>query len=330
MKKIIFLLCTFIFFQACASTPKKSLQEIIDEKPVYHLKNHTFNTNSSIESRCTKIPELILNNLQEIDQNEKYKHYQLNDEQRKILNNCIEKLPPVYKKVLKRRLIGIYFVENLLGSGWTDWIVDENNNVYSYIAMNPVQLKYNLSEWISIKENTCFIKDNPDYQIKVDCGTNQPGLLYIMLHELSHVIDYAENYTPYVEPNLKDYIKMKVKEKDFTKNIWKDYRLPIEKYNYKLRDKVTFYGFSKGPKIKISQSEEVYKQLSKTPFASLYSTKLWADDFAEYITFYHMTQKMGIPFKINIYNKDELIYSYEPMKSSLVQKRYKLMKEFYK
>lgn len=69
--------------------------------------------------------------------------------------------------------------------------------------------------------------------------------------------------------------------------------------------------------------------LSQTPFASLYSSKLWADDFAEYVTFYHLTQKMGLPFKINIYNKGELIYSYEPMKSALVKTRFPLMEKFY-
>ena len=218
MKKKILCFLIFLFILSCTSTPEKSVQEYIDGEPAFHLKNYSFDPESSLESRCTKTPELILISLRKMLKRDDYNDYSITDEERKIVN---------------------------------------------------------------------------------------------------------------VESYIRDYLKMEIKEKEFTKGVWKDYSLPLNQYNYKLRNKVTFYGNKKGSKIKLSQSMRVYKQLSQTPFASLYSSKIWPDDFAEYVTFYHLSQKMGLPFKINIYNKGELIYSYEPMKSALVKTRFPLMEKFY-
>ena len=85
-----------------------------------------------------------------------------------------------------------------------------------------------------------------------------------------------------------------------------------------------------GPKINISDSAEVYKQLSGTPFASLYGSQNWMEDLTEFVTFYHLTQKLNQPYIIKVYNKDDLIFSYEPMKSKKIQERFKVIEKLYK
>jgi hypothetical protein len=113
-----------------------------------------------------------------------------------------------------------------------------------------------------------------------------------------------------------------------TGGIWKGYKKTIK--NYRFMERVTFYGFRKGPKINISEAADIYRGLAKSPFVSLYSTLSWAEDVVELLTFYHITEKMKRPFVISVFRDDELVYRLEPMKNPLVRKRFPKLKIFYR
>ena len=80
----------------------------------------------------------------------------------------------------------------------------------------------------------------------------------------------------------------------------------------------------------IDRAESVYEALRRTPFASLYGSSNWHDDLAEYVTWYHLTQKLGQPYRIVIRDAGKETFAYEPMKSPIVRNRFDQMDTFYR
>ena len=69
----------------------------------------------------------------------------------------------------------------------------------------------------------------------------------------------------------------------------------------------------------IDRAKSVYEALRRTPFASLYGSSNWHDDLAEYVTWYHLTQKLTQPYRIVIREAGKETFAYEPMKSQIVR-----------
>ncbi|OGS22302.1 MAG: hypothetical protein A2252_04895 [Elusimicrobia bacterium RIFOXYA2_FULL_39_19] len=298
-------------------------------QPAYKLESYEFDPNTPLVSRVKKVPDFLLESIKKMDNEDNYLPYTPTEEEMNLIKEELGALPEKYKTVLQKRLIGIYFIDNLLGNGLADWIFDQDDNVYSYIAFNPRSLKLGINELVTNKENTCFINDDSTVKVSIDCGNELPGFVYILLHETSHLADANVNITPYVEPLFSEYFGFEGKNRNFVKNVWADYRTPAKKADFPYRSKITVYGFNNGPKIKLSNAKAVYAQFKKTPFASLYSTTNWGDDFADYFTYYHITQKLKQPYRITVKdNSGEFVY--EPMKSRLVRKRFKIVEALYK
>ena len=59
------------------------------------------------------------------------------------------------------------------------------------------------------------------------------------------------------------------------------------------------------------------------------NSKNWHDDLAEVVTWYHLTEKLKQPYRIEIRKKGQVIFVYEPMRSGLVRSRFDQMKRFY-
>jgi len=296
--------------------------------PVHFLKNHTFHHSLPVVERTGAIPSNILNHMRNFDSRPDYSGYNPDQADLKIINSSINLLPGHIRKLLNGHLLGIYFINDFLGSGLTDWITDENGNFYCYMVINPLSLKTDLSDYITQKEATCFKNDSETIRISIDCGGGHKGFLYILLHESVHVVDYITHITPYVEDAVLPFRGEIPDSTPLTENIWEGYDRPV--YDFVMRKQITFYGLNKGPKILISDASKLYKGLSQTPFVSLYSTMNWAEDIAEFLTFYHLTAILGKPYKISIFNKNKQIYSCEPMLNPLVKKRFETIKFFYK
>ena len=62
---------------------------------------------------------------------------------------------------------------------------------------------------------------------------------------------------------------------------------------------------------------------------SLYSTLNWAEDIAEYLTFYHLSEKMKTRVEIRVSKDGCEIYRLEPMKKPAIRARIAGMEMFY-
>jgi len=299
----------------------------ITKMPIKVLKNYSLHFDKSPEKRIFRVPDFLMKKWMKWDKRTDYKVFMPEKKDLHRIAAVIKKLPPLHYKVLKKKLIAIYFVENILGSGIADWVIGPNNEFYYYIILNPNNLKNTMSEQLTWRTSTAFIKNSGKEKVYIDCGAKLSGLDYILLHEVTHIVDYEKRITPFVESKIKNIQPGKNKDHKFTTSVWKDYKVSKELFPY--QKGIKFYGLSGKPELKSSDSVKIYRSLEKTSYVSLYGTTTWAEDLADFLTFYHITQRMKIPYVIKIKKGNKRIYSYEPMKNSLVKKRFKHMKIFY-
>ena len=319
---MIFLLSAPLYLWSGSSRPD-SLKE-----PERIFENYGFSGKTPVDRRIKKSPPFVLTYLKNLDGRDDYSDHELTPEELEIIKKSIELLPAGTRRTMEERLLGIYFINNFLGSGFADWVLDKENNFYVFLVFNPVVLKKNISQTITDKEKTCFIPNDPSYEIYLDCGTELSGFYYILLHETAHLVDYVSQVTPYTEEEVKIYKNIIKPSTPFISGVWKTYNKTIEEYTF--RKEVTFYGFHKGPRINISRAPEIYRALSMTPLPTLYGTLNWAEDIAEMLTFYHITEKLKYPFIIKVLKNGKEIYRLEPMKNPHIRKRLRHLEIFYR
>jgi hypothetical protein len=298
-----------------------------DTDPAHMFGSYRLDKDSSLASRVTPTPRVVLNYLMKLDNRTDYEPYTPNGDEMKIVDSAIASLPATHKNILQKRLVGVYFIRNFFGNGLADWVVDTQNTVYAILVFNAGVFSKNLSELLTEKEKTCFQADDPAYDIRIDCGKKYNGFYYILAHEATHAVDYVTNITPYTDRQYRDYMKISASETEFTKAVWSGYDASRDRYVFS--NKVFFYGSPK-PQLRISESETVYKELARSPFASLYGSQSWAEDLAELAVFYHITGMLGQPYCITVTRKGKPAVSVRTMESQEVRKRLPLIQQLYR
>jgi hypothetical protein len=322
---VFLIICFFLILISPACS--EDINQIIRSTPAHQFKNFNFDRKSEITGRIKNKPDFILKYLVELDGRKDYSIYTPTKQETAVISDYINKLPPLNRKTLQEKLLAVYFINNFTSNGLTEWVVDENKNMYAFMVFNPNTLKKNITETISGKEKTNFISEN-GWDIKLDCGTEYSGFFYILLHESTHVVDYVHRITPFAEPAIKDLYPDIKASTPFTLGYWNDYFKTEREFSF--RSKITFYGMGKGPVTKYSEAPEVYKNLANSPYPTLYSCISWAEDLAESVTFYHLTGKLHQKFSIQVYKNKKPVYIHEPMNSPDVRKRFENIKIFYK
>jgi len=321
----VLLLCISLAVAFLTCIVVKNRHAKID--PVHYLKNHEFDKSVPIEKRTGEIPGVILAHMRELDGRSDYKGYTPDSSDMKEIARSLDNIPLLAKTVLAERLIGIYFIRDMIGSGLTEWVIGNDNMFYGFIVINPGSLKTGLSDYITEKEKTCFKAMGAGDGLRVDCGSDYTGFLYIILHESVHLVDYANFLTPFVEDAVLPFRGDIPDSTPFTENIWERYDLP--KHDFAGRKNVTFYGLGGGPKIPFSQAAEVYSEVENSPFPSLYASMNWAEDLAEMVTFHHITSILNKPYRISVIIQGRETYSSRPMERRPVKNRLAAIKIFY-
>ncbi|MCP4134285.1 MAG: hypothetical protein GY754_25145 [bacterium] len=327
MKKYRFIVIFLLSLVLCSTSGNSDPWKLVQQTPHKKIQLLSFDPSSPVISRIASCPNDLLKLWKKLDKRDNYSPYTPSRNEIKIIQEALNKLPRLHKKVLKERLIGIYFINNFHGSGVTDWTINSDNRIYTYIIINPSVLTKDFSTLVTQKDKTCFNINDPSIDISINCGKKYSGFLYILLHESTHAVDYVVNITPYVEPDMVKYNKNAPQKTPFTKWIWDTYKKPETAYPF--RTDVTFYGFNKGPRVNIVRALDMYSSLSRSPFVSLYGSLNWAEDLAEFVTYYHLTQKLGEKYVISVKKNNKVLFSYEPMKSAAVKERFSTMKRFY-
>jgi hypothetical protein len=281
-----------------------------------------------LQSRIGATPEFLLQYIRDLDKNPGYWDYRLDERGRKTVESALYSLPGYLRETLTDRLLGIYFIEGLAGSGVTEWVSDEDGKIYAFMLYNPRILDMDMPYLLTWKENTAFNNDDPRMRIRISCGEGMDGFFYILLHESLHVYDYAHRVTPYCDDGIREYQNLGTGHSSFTKGLWCDYAAPCSRPWF--HGKVRFYGLGGPGLLPISKAREVYESLSQGPFLSIYSTQSWAEDVAELATFYHLTEVLHYPYRIDVLKDGTVLGSYHPGEFPKVKERFGMIRGLYK
>lgn len=263
-----------------------------------------------------------------------YMAYTPGEEELKIVRSIIDNIPEKMAKDIAPRFLGVFFIENLVGSAITDFLYD-GKDIYTFIVFNSKVLRMGASDWITDKEKSAFILDSPEYDIKIDIGNDIPGFYYIFYHEFAHAYDYVFKVTPREEhmDSAKEFVdnlrlRKGCKDYPFVCKVWEAYALPTEGYDFEGRENITFYGLSNGPKLNISEAAEIYRNLEKSSFVTLYGAQSWMEDFAEYTAMYMSSEVLGRPWELTVTKNGNTIYKTDqPIRRENIANRAAIVKD---
>ena len=219
------------------------------------------------------------------------------------LKAAFAQIPPQVKAMLTSRLAGIYLVDGIGSTGFSDVIVaPDGRQVGGFIVLDSTALtNRNANTWATWRENTPF-KPSPRTTIRATIepaasDTRTAAIQYILVHELAHVLAVANNIHPpwdvkpeQPKPDAYQYFDLAWSVRDGKYVTRFDADFPQR------RDVVYYFG----PRIDADDAAAVYARLEHTNFTSLYASTHPADDFAEAFASYVHTQLMGRPFEITI------------------------------
>jgi hypothetical protein len=279
------------------------------KNPNKKLKSYAFNPDSSLESRVGPAPTFLVETLKKWDNKKDYEPYTPTSEENALLRAWLAALPAKMREAFRKRLIGMFFVKNLVGNGLTDFALDEKGNIYPLIVFNPVGFGRTLSQTLTLRDASAF---KGDAEILVNCGEGERGMQYTVLHEGTHAYDFIRGVTPYVD-DVEVYATRGGKGLDASWDVWASDSRPKPQWDYPARHKIHFYGLSGGPELDANEASAVYAQLAASPFVSLYGSQSWAEDVAELFTFYHLTRALKRECEVRVTNSAEP-FQFEPMK----------------
>ena len=285
----------------------------------------------SVLERISGVEGKMLQYLQAMDNNQRYATHQITDAERQLLAVWIARLPPAHRQLMDSRLVAIALVDGFKGSGMTDFLRMGDSKAYPQrfiLFVNADILGKTMSERLSERDGSVFKPAKDGGRLKVTAslsdGGEPPAIWFLLMHEASHLYDYVKHVTPKIESNLPDDgdARGKSAERPFTRDIWLDADHAAAQADFSLRSQLRFYGLQE-PRLEFSQAGELFDQLLSSPFASIYGSQSWAEDWAELSTWYQFTRAGG-KLRIQLVDKGGTVEkTWLPLDNPRVQARFK-------
>jgi hypothetical protein len=312
--------CLF-FFLPQSFAQKKT--EVISPGGKAHIQiNGGLDPKTSLRSRVGETPGAVIKRFRDAGMNPK--EHQLTATELLIVDSAIAKLPPLHRRVLRDHLQSISFLDEMPNTALTSPVnKDERFKLYN-ITIRAAILKQTTSQWVTEKERTCFDAGSSGLNVFIQAG-GMNALIYVLLHEATHVVDGSLELLPGV--TAEGELQNKIKRTAFVNGTWSERTVLLPKFQDSVLNTIRFR--QGGEVLPIEKAKLVYPALAKTPLVSLYSGSSWHEDLAEFLSVYHFTQQMGQPFRIVLKDDDKEVFLYEPMKSPLVKSRWKAIRQFY-
>lgn len=219
---------------------------------------------------------------------------------------AIADLPMAIWALFDERLVGVYFVEGLGGTGYTEYVFDaQGKPTKGFIVLDAgVLADQRANAWATWKENTPFAPGTSyrlDARIEAAADDNRRNAIqYILLHELGHVLSIGADIHPPWNLSPKE-IDAAAKYPFFDLSWTIDRK--ADKYrsrfdaNFPQRASTVYYF---GAKLAAADMLPAYASLKATNFPSLYAATLPGDDFAESFASYVHVVLMRRPWQVTI------------------------------
>ncbi len=315
-------LITLCTLYSCRTTG--TVRDFLDTIPAKNLGSYIFSPDSELTERVNVSSDIVMGYLEDFDDPDgNYSLYEPAETELKLLDGYFHLLPARYQEILTERLVGVYFVENFHGSGMADYVLSQDGKVYAILVLNPIVFEKDISGLLTWKERTNFRPDESGYNVRIEVTGDYSGLLYILAHECTHIVDYVDRVTPYVEPVFLTLWGKAEGTFTFTEQYWSDYDKVKTRLEYK--DRLDFYGTEENKKIPDMEIPSVYEELETTLFVSLYSYLNWAEDLAEYCAMYLIARTLGLSYTIRVAQSDITLLEYRPFDNPAVLARAKYL-----
>jgi hypothetical protein len=229
------------------------------------------------------------------------------------LRDAFAELPAEVRRLFDDRLVGVYLVDSLGGTGYTDAVLDaQGKQVAGMVVLDASVLKQRTANgWATWKENTPFKRDERfrlQALIENEAHDNRKNAIqYILLHELGHVLSIGGNIHPPWNGEPKDvgatagygYFNLSWRI-DTGANRY----VTLFDGEFAQRRNVAYYF---GAKLGAEDMVPTYASLVKTNFPTLYAATHPGDDFAEAFASYVHVVMMGRPWRITLSRGAEVV-----------------------
>ncbi len=237
----------------------------------------------------------------------------LNKQEKTLWQEAIQAVP---QKLLERagnQFLGVYWVDDLGGSGYTDVVRTPEGRVAGVFVVFDRSALFSRggNEWASWKESTPFQSGHVSVEVKIEgkkLSSKAHALRWIFLHEFGHVLALTEGHHPsWDQLAVNSYtgggfptLSWKV-ESDVSFR-----KTPASNAEWEaIRKNLVFY---QKPKIENSQILNTYGALKRTAFPTLYAGTNYTDDFADAFALYVHTEVFKDPYHLRVHQNGQSLF----------------------
>ncbi len=286
------------------------------EKPVAgesQAQQAVFDSSTPLASRVTLPPDAVIRQFH-IGPTSSLTVHEPNNAERQLVVKVIEQLPSFARQAFREHVRTISFLDGIAGNGTTMLETDSKESIFNVVIRASI-LHENISDFLTRKERACYVSGNSAETMSVEAGSLS-ALLYVLLHEIVHVVDISNRHGQDGSPHL----LAGADPSQLIQGIWIDATTTVAAYR---SPSLEGSWFRTRKPVSIVNAEATYQMLARTPFVSLYGSSNWYDDIAELVACYYLTQVLHQPYQIILRNGTEILYALKPMDSALVQTRFR-------
>lgn len=297
----------------CASSPRQTTAQQVRAIPYKQAAIYATDIPAALArpapDRIAEAPTTLLEWARKADGMPSYAFYLPSEDERRLFSEYYELLPERFKKAFEERVLGIYFIQDWKGGGMSDFVFAKDGTEYNILILNSKLFSTSLADWIAYRDASPYEDDGKGLSMIVSCTGDYRALIHTLVHESAHIYDYDLHATPFVEPVVAQG-DTSPSGKAFTKGVWENYATSEKRYAIPGIDRITFYEL--GKKLPLSEALDQYRALARTPFASLYGSTCWVEDFAEAAAWTWLKERFGVGYSVRLLKGGRDIFAFSP------------------
>lgn len=272
----------------------------------------------ALEDRIFEMPDELLDYLNQDNISQGWPNRpvkaSLSPEDQRLLREALSELPDSVKVKATPLLVGIFFVKDLGGTAYSEYVMDEAGKpVAGIMVFDELILQKRANDWATWKEKSAFkfAGSNWDLRMTIENGANdniKSAFQFIALHELGHIVSINSGMHP--PWGLPVSSHSHPSRYEFSKLSWTldaDKMVSLLDSVFPLRRQIHFY---KGESL--ASLVDVYEQLEKTNFPTLYAATNLNDDFADSFAAYVHVVLLQRPYEVVVFKDGQSAKTFAP------------------
>ena len=236
---------------------------------------------------------------------------------KKAVVEAVRNVPREVQELVKTKIAGVYFVEDLGGTAYTEHVyAPDGSPAFGFIVVDKMVFDRPANEWATWRENTAFRSDDSGVSVSMRIADEQHdtpvhAFQFVFLHELAHIVAVDPSLHP--RWDLKDITSAPPRDFRFSRHSWtihsKKYASLFD-HDYPMRKEIAFYR-GEDRRQPLATALQTYHLLAEiTNFPSLYGVTQPAEDFAESFATYVHAVMLGRPYQVTVTKEGSPVFTY--------------------